>query len=108
MAIKDLISIDHSFEINLSKVNVKTEDLKKIQRAWAEGHFIYKYIKGRDFKDVGVEIFTVRSKNGVDKGAEEITRSWNEVLGMLRKNEIPDRWVDEAISTICKRMEELS
>ena len=104
---KKLKSIDHSFGINLWDINIKPEDIEKVQQAWSEGHYIYKDINGWDFEHIGVEIFTVTSKNGVYKGAEEITGSWNDISGMLKNNELPNSWVDEAILKVSNRMEEL-
>uniref|UniRef100_UPI00405705D3 hypothetical protein n=1 Tax=Acetatifactor sp. TaxID=1872090 RepID=UPI00405705D3 len=107
MSIEDLVSIDHSFGINLNNISVKAEDLLRIERAWSQGHFIFKDINGWDFEHIGIEIFTVTSKCGVHKGAEEITGCWREISNILRNNEIPDDWVDEAISTVVKNMENI-
>lgn len=107
MALKDLFSIDHSIWISLNKVNIRLDDLEKINNAWAAGHFVFMNIIGEDFQCVDICIFTVPSKSRADRRAEEITRSWSEDYRILKKSEIPDAWVDKAIEIVGRRMEEL-
>lgn len=107
MSIDDLKPSDHSFGIDLNNISVKPKDLEKIQKAWSDGYFVFKYVSGLDFEHVGIGIFTVRSKCRAGKEAEEITKSWEEISKKLLKGEVPDEWVDDAIAKVSRRMEEL-
>lgn len=106
MSFEYLKSIDHSFSFDFSTMNLRDVDLLKVNKAWAEGHYVYMNFIGKDFKDVGIRIFTVTSKNGVDRQAEEITRDWIVISKLLVNDELPDEWVEKAIAFISKKMEE--
>lgn len=107
MGMEDLVSRNHSFEICLHDIYVKPDDLEKITDAWSIGHFVFWKITGEDFQNIYIDVFTVSSKYKINIEAMEITRNWLSIKKLLEKNEIPDEWVDKAISIVCKRMEEL-
>ena len=101
----DLESSDHSFKIDLNSLNIRQEDIDKITKAWARGHFIFTDTNSYDFNNINISIYSVTSKSRARNAQNEITQDWPAISKRLSRQDVPDEWVKKAIEK-AKEMED--
>jgi hypothetical protein len=102
MSMSELVSKEHRFNIQVSNINILPEDLNKISEAWALNYKVYYRFCGSKFEDLDIEIFTSREKESLGQNCYDIKKEWNKIIKILRKQELPTQWVDEAITYLQK------
>jgi hypothetical protein len=63
---------------------------------------VYYRFCGSKFEDLDIEIFTSREKESLGQNCYDIKKEWNKIIKILRKQELPTQWVDEAITYLQK------
>lgn len=89
----ELECIDASFCIYANKINIPSEEVAKITRAWAEGHTVVVAFNSWYGSELKIDIRTVNNATQLLRWERDITKDWKKIARNLTKGQLPQEWL---------------
>lgn len=89
----NLECIDASLRIDVENINIQIENVKKITRAWADGHTVVVSFNRWYGSEVKIEIKSVNNATQVAWWENDITKEWLRISRILLQQQLPAEWL---------------
>lgn len=89
----NLECIDASLCIYANTINITSEEVAKITRAWAEGHAVVVSFNSWYGSELKIDIRSVNNATQIAWWEKDITMDWRKIAQVLSKGQLPEEWI---------------